>query len=163
MTNEHMGLDFLKNIGEAGRHNLVLVRCDTKSLNDTIDKLQGAGVNVINIGKELSKKLVAVESTKFLTIEAQEYLHKLIENQAAQIVPSKPKVVAIYNIGILLEPALSLNAANLLKEVSKNVIVVILWDHLSSEGLLHWGIHQEQYHLNLSDIYIAEGSAEYEV
>jgi hypothetical protein len=63
----------------------------------------------------------------------------------------------------LFEPALSLNVANLLKGISKNVAVVILWDHLSSEGLLHWGVQQDQYHLNLSDIYIAEGSAEYEV
>lgn len=158
-----MNIDFLHNLDDTGRHNLVLLRCDSNSLKNTIDQLKNFGITAVNVGKELSKKLVAIESTKFLTIEAQEYLHKLIENQAAQVVPSKPKVVAIYNIGILLEPALSLNAANLLKEISKNVIIIILWNQLSSEGLLHWGTQQEQYHLNLSDIYIAEGSAEYEV
>lgn len=158
-----MNIDFLHNLDDTGRHNLVLLRCDSNSLKNTIDQLKNFGITAVNVGKELSKKLVAIESTKFLTIEAQEYLHKLIENQAAQVVPSKPKVVAIYNIGMLLEPALSLNAANLLKEFSKDLTIIILWDHLSSEGLLHWGIQQKQYHLNLSDIYIAEGSAEYEV
>jgi len=158
-----MRLDFLNNIGESGRHNLVLVRYDSNSLIDTIAKLKGAGLNVINIGRELSEKLKTLKSVKFITIESQDYMHDLIERQARQVIPGKPKVVAIYNLGILFEPALSLNVSNLLKEISKNVAIVILWDHLSSEGLLHWGIQQEQYHLNLSDIYIAEGSAEYEV
>jgi len=158
-----MGLDFLNNIGEAGRHNLILLRCDTHALKETIEKLRHAGIHVINIGKELSEKLQAIESAKFLTIESQEYLYVLIEKQARQVIPGKPKVVAIYNLGILLEPSLSLNASNLLKEISKNVAIVILWDHLSSGGLLHWGIQQEQYHLNLSDIYIAEGGTKYEV
>ena len=86
-----------------------------------------------------------------------------MKNLPNKVIPSKHKVVAIYNLGILLEPALSLNASNLIKDISKNVAIVILWDHHSSDGLLHWGIQQEQYHLNLSDIYIAEGRAEYEV
>ena len=158
-----MNINFLKALDDTGRHNLILVKYDTNSLNDTIEKLKDAGLNVINIGRELSEKLKTIESAKFLTIESQEYLHELIETQARQVVPGKPKVVAIYNLGILLEPALSMNVANLLKGISKNVAVVILWDHLSSEGLLHWGVQQDQYHLNLSDIYIAEGSAEYEV
>lgn len=158
-----MSIDFLNTIGGTVRHNLILVKCADNSLSDTIDELKSAGVNVINIGRELSEKLKTIESAKFLTIESQEYLHELIEKQARQVIPSKHKVVAIYNLGILLEPALSLNASNLIKDISKNVAIVILWDHHSSDGLLHWGIQQEQYHLNLSDIYIAEGRAEYEV
>lgn len=159
-----MNIDFLYNIGDTGRHNLVLVRCghdSHDSLKSTIDKLKSAGVNVINIGMELSEKLKMVKSAKFLTIEAQEYLHELIEKRARQVVPGKPKVTAIYNLGILLEPELSLNAANILKEISKNIAIVIIWDHNSSDGILHWGIQQEQYHLNLSGIYIAEGRIAY--
>jgi hypothetical protein len=158
-----MSSDLLNILEDLGRHNLVVVRCDANSLNNTIERLNEAGVNSVNVGKELSEKLTAVESTRFLTIESQEYLHEMIDNQTREIVPGKLKVVAIYNIGILLDPALSLNAANLLKEISKYVAIIILWDHISSEGLLHWGIQQEQYYLNLSDIYIAGRSAEYEI
>lgn len=158
-----MNLDFLYKSGDTGRHNLILLRCDPNDLNEAIEEFKAAGINVLNIGRELSEKLKTLENAKFLALEAHEYLHALLEEQARHVVPGKPRVVALYNLGILLEPVLKLNAAKLLKEISKNVIVVILWDHLSSEGLLHWGIKQEQYHLNLSDIYIAEGSAEYEV
>jgi len=156
-----VSIDFLNTIGGTVRHNLILVKCADNSLSDTIDELKSAGVNVINIGRELSEKLKTIESSKFLTIESQEYLHELVEKQARRVVPGKP-VVAIYNLGILLEPSLSLNASNLLKEISKNVTIIILWDHINSEGILHWGIQQERYHLNLSDIYIV-GGAEHEV
>ena len=158
-----MNIDFLNISWGIGRQNIVLVRCNANSLKDTMNRLKTVGVNSINIGRALSEKMKTIESSKFLGIESQEYLHELIEKHAVQIVTGKPKVVAIYNIGILLEPSLSLNAANLLKEFSKNVTIVVLWDHLYSDGLLHWGIQQEQYQLNLSDIYIAEGTAEYDV
>lgn len=158
-----MNIEFLRNLDDTGRHNLILRRCDPNDLNVAIEEFKAAGINVLNIGSELSKKLKTLETAKFLTLEAQEYLHELLEKQARHVVPGKPRVVALYNLGILLEPVLKLNAANLLKEISKNIAIVILWDYLVSEGLLHWGIQQEQYHLNLSDIYIAEGSAEYEV
>lgn len=159
----YMSFDFLNFCGDIGRHNLVLVRCNTNSLKNTINRFKKDGVNPVNIGRELSEKLQSIESSKYLAIEAQEYLHRLIEKHAVQIVPGKPKVVAIYNIGILHEPALSLNVANLLKDFSKNMIIIVLWDHIYAEGQLHWGVQQEKYRLNLSDIYITEGSADYGV
>jgi hypothetical protein len=158
-----MNLDFLKKLDSAGRYNIILLKCGFNTSKDIIDQLKKTGVNSINIGRALSEKLKIIELSKFLAIESQEYLREIIEKQAVQLIPGKPDVVAIYNIGILLEQALSLNAANLLKELSKNVTIVLLWDHVYSEGLLHWGVQQEQYRLNLSDIYIAEGSAEYAV
>ncbi len=158
-----MNLDFLNKIDGAARHNLVLLRCDSNTLQETIAQLANAGVNTINIGQELSKKLIAVESGHHLSIEAQEYLHELIENQSAQIAHGKPKIVALYNMGILLEQALSLNTESLLKEFSKNVTIVVVWEHVYSNGLLHWGVQQEEYHLNLSDIYVSEEKANYEV
>lgn len=158
---KYMGIDFLYIIEDIGRHNLVLVRYNANSLNVTINRIRDAGISSVNIGKELSEKLQFIESSKYLAIEAQEYLHELIEKHAVQIASGKPKVVAIYNIGILLEPALSLNVANLLKDFSKNMIIIVLWDHIYAEGQLHWGVQQDKYRLNLSDIYIAEGSADY--
>jgi hypothetical protein len=159
-----MTIDFLNNSWGIGRQNFVLVRCNAaNSLQDTINQFKAIGVNSVNIGRELSEKIETIESSKFLGIESQEYLQELIEKHAVQIVPGKPKVVAIYNLGILLEPSLSLNTASLLKEFSKNLTIIVLWDHVYSEGLLHWGVQQEQYQLNLSDIYIAEGITKYDV
>ena len=158
-----MNINFLYELDDTSRHNLVVVRCDTNSLNDAVCTLKSNGINAVNIGRELSEKLNTIETAKFLFIESQEYLQELIENEARPIVAGRPKVVAIYNLGILLEPALGLNAAKLLKEISKTVTIVILWNHIYSDGILHWGVQQEQYHLNLSDIVMAEESKEYEV
>jgi hypothetical protein len=158
-----MNLDFLNNLDGTARHNLILLKCDSNTLYETIGQLTNAGVNTINVGKELSAKLLTVEASKYLSIEAQEYLHVLIEKQAAAIAVGKIKIVGLYNLGILLEQSLSLNTENLLKEFSKNVTIVVVWEHDYSNGLLHWGVQQEEYHLNLSDIHVAEEKAEYEV
>ncbi len=158
-----MNLDFLKNLDGTARHNLILLKCDSNTLYEAIEQFTNAGVNMINVGKELSEKLLKVESGKYLSIEAQEYLHALIERQAVAITNGKPKIVALYNLGILLEPALSLNTENLLKELSKNITIIVVWDHDYSNGLLHWGAQQEEYQINLSDIHVVEENAEYEV
>lgn len=158
-----MNLDFLNNIDGVARHNLILLKCDSKTLKDTIAQLTNAGVNTINVGQEVSKKLIAIKSGKHLSIEAQEYLHELIEKRSTHIANGKPKIVALYNMGILLEQTLSLNTESLLKEFSKNLTIVLIWEHVYSNGLLHWGEQQEKYHLNLSDIYVAEEKANYEV
>lgn len=159
-----MNINFLNNISDTGRHNLFLIQCHTTSLNDVIAKLKTNGVNVINIGKALSEKLKEVKSTRFLNIESQEFLHELIEKQSKEIIKGKPYVVAIYNLGILFEPILSLNPEKILKDLSKNIALIILWEHqIYPPGILHWGIQQDRYSLNLSDIALKEVSLQHEV
>jgi len=158
-----MNLDFPNKLDGTARHNLILLKCDSNALYETIEQLKNAGVNTINVGKELSEKLLTVEVSKYIAIEAQEYIHALIEKQAVGIASGKPKIVALYNLGILLDQSLSLNTENLLKEFSKNITIVVVWEHDYSSGLLHWGVEQEEYYLNLSDIHVAEEGAAYEV
>ena len=133
-----MNLNFLNNISDTSRHNLFLMQCKADSLNDVIAKLIIYGVNVINIGKALSIKLKEVKSTRFLNFESHEFLYELIEKQSKEIIKGKPCVVAIYNLGILFEPILSLDAEKILKDISKNIALIILWEHqFSPPGILH--------------------------
>lgn len=159
-----MNLDFLNNISDTSRHNLFLVQCQADSLNDVIAKLEINGVSVINIGKALSRKLKEIKSTKFLNIESQEFLHEMIGKQSKEIMKGKPPVVAIYNLGILFEPILSLNTEKILKDLSKNTTLIVLWEHqISPPGVLHWGMQQDQYNLNLSDINLVKVNLQHEV
>jgi hypothetical protein len=158
-----MNFDFLDKRDGTASHNLILLKCNSNKLQDTISQLTSSGVNTINVGQELSKKLIAVEFGKHISIEAQEYLHELIDKNSTQIVNGKPKIVALYNMGILLEETLSLNTESLLKKFSKNLTIVVVWEHVYSNGLLHWGEQQKEYHLNLSDIFVAEENANYEI
>lgn len=152
-----MNVDFIHQIGNTGRYNLIIVPCQD-NLMKIMGELSSAGVNAINIGKVLSEKLKTIESAKFLAIESQEYLYELIENQSKEIFAGKPKVAAIYNFGILFEPDLCLNVVSILKEISKNTAVIILWEHhISPEGILYWNSQKERYSLDLSDILAVGG------
>jgi len=159
-----MNLDFLNNISDTSRHNLFFVQCQAALLIDVITKLEIDGVSVINIGKALSMKLKEVKSTRFINIESQEFLYELIEKQSKEIIKDKPRVVAIYNLGILFEPILSLDAEKILKDISKSITLIILWEHqFSPPGILHWGKQQDQYNLNFSDINLMKVNLQHEI
>lgn len=159
-----MNLDFLNNISDTSRHNLFLVLCQADPLNDVIARLEIARVNVVNIGKALSGKLKEMKSTRFLNIESQEFLYGTIGKQSKEIVKDNPPVVAIYNLGILFEPMLSLNAETILKDLSKHTALIILWEHqFSPPAILHWGMQQDQYNINLSDINLTKVNLQHEI
>lgn len=161
---ENIGFDFQYTVGEVSRHNLVLIKCADNRLCDIIEKLKKSGINTVNIGLELAQKLKSKLNSKFLTIESQEYIEKLIESNSVEIVPGLPKVVSIYNLGMLIEPELSLNAARILKDLSKNIGILVLWEHtISNEGVLHWGSQDDNYNLDLSGIRIAWERDEHEI
>ena len=62
------------------------------------------------------------------------------------------EVVAIQNLGILLEPALELNASQLLKEFSKTAALIIIWENQSDiPNRLHWSTQQNNIFLDFAD------------
>jgi len=62
-------------------------------------------------------------------------------------------VVAICNLGILMEPALELNAVQLFKEFSKSAALIIIWDNQSEiPDRLDWLTQKQNFFLDFSDI-----------
>lgn len=146
--------DFHPNVGDVARHNIVVIKSD--DLNKTIDKFSTCGLCVLNIGKALSEKIETLESTKFLDIDTHEYLQQLIECQSREFFKGKPRVVAIYNLGILLELSLRLDAVQILKELSRNIGILIIWEHeISGDGILHWDDQADKFNFNLSGVVVA--------
>ncbi len=61
-------------------------------------------------------------------------------------------VIAIYNLGILMEPALELNAVQLFKEFSKSTSLIILWDNQSEiPDRLEWTTQKHYFFLDFSE------------
>ena len=42
-----MNIDFLHNLDDTGRHNLVLLRCDSNLVKNTIDQLTNFGITAV--------------------------------------------------------------------------------------------------------------------
>lgn len=134
------------------RHKLYTFMCNSDALANNIAFIQSHNINVINIGKELASYIDSLEDYKYLNIDAYDFTKKLLENNKSKIYGSGNDVIAVYNLAILLEPALEINAVQLLKEFSKSAALVIIWENQSEmPDRLNWATQEQNFFLDFSD------------
>lgn len=129
--------------------------CSQDGLVDCISWLNSKKIHSINVGKELATFIDGLEDFSYLNIDVFDYVKKLLDKHKAKINNTGNEVVAIYNIGVLLEPALELNAAQLLKDFSKTAALIIVWENESDIlERLHWPTQQNNIFLDFTDTQI---------
>ena len=135
------------------RFKLYTLMCNPNELADKIAFVKSQNIDVINLGKELATYINSLEDYRYLNIDTYDFTKKLLENNKSKIHGSGNDVVAIYNLGILLEPALEINAIQLIKEFSKSAALVIVWDNQSEiPDRLDWPTQKQNFFLDFSDI-----------
>ncbi len=139
-------------IQSTDRHKLYIMRCGQDDVADCISRLQTQNIHVINVGKELASFIDNLDDFSYLNFDVFDYIKKLLDKHKAKINNSGNDVVAVHNLGILLEPALELNAAQLLKDFSKSAVLVIIWENQSeTPDRLHWPTQQNNVFLNFTE------------
>lgn len=134
------------------RNKISILKCSSKELIQKISEIQSININVVNIGNEVARFINDKSDLKYINIEIQDFISRLINENKSEI-SSNVYATAIYNLGILLEPALEINTTNLLKEISKSIALLITWDSgMEIPGLLHWSSLKEKYYLDFSNI-----------
>lgn len=143
----------LKSITEStDRHKLYTLMCSQDKLTEHIEWLHSNKVCTLNIGKATATFVYDLEDYAYLTIDVYDFAKKLLEGNKSKISNTGNEVVAIYNLGILLEPALELNAAQLLKEFSKTAALIIIWENQSDiPDRLHWSTQQNNIFLDFTE------------
>lgn len=134
------------------RYKLYTLMSTPQNVDECIAFVQSQNIGVLNVGKELSKYIESLEDYSYLNIDVYEYTKKLLEETKTRIQGSANEVVAIHNLGILLEPVLKLNATQLLKEFSKSAALIIIWENQSElPNVLSWPSQNQNYSLDFSD------------
>lgn len=134
------------------RFKIYTLLCTPGELEANIAFLRSKNLSVINIGKELALFLDQLEDYAYLSIEVQDFLNKLLDNNKRKINSSGNDIVAIYNLGILFEPRLELYANQLLKDFSKTIALIILWENQSElSDRLNWQTQKNNVFLDFSD------------
>jgi len=138
----------------ADRFKLYTLMCNANELADKIAFVKSQNINVINIGKELANYIDGLEDFRYLNIDVYDYTKKLLDKNKTKINGGAGNdVVAICNLGILMEPALELNAVQLFKEFSKSAALIIIWDNQSEiPDRLDWLTQKQNFFLDFSDI-----------
>lgn len=136
----------------ADRFRIYTLMCNQNELLDKIAFVKAQNINVINIGKELANYIYGLDDYSYLTIDVYDHCRKLINKFKAKIQGLGNDAVAIYNLGILLEPALELNAVQLFKEFSKSTSLIFIWDNQTDNpDRLDWLTQKNNYFLDFSE------------
>lgn len=134
------------------RYKIYTLMCSSDGLSNSISYIQSEKINVLNIGKELSSFIDSLDDYRYLNIEVYDHIRMLMEKHKSQINGSVNSVLAVYNLGILLEPMLELNAVQLLKEFSKSVSLIIIWENQSDfPNKLNWLTQNQNFFFDFSD------------
>lgn len=148
-----MGLLEIKNITQAtARYKIYTILCSHDNLENIFTLINKEKINIVNIGKEVAGFIENLEDYAYLNIDVFDYIKRLLEKNKSKIDNNVNEVLAIHNLGILLEPSLELNAAHLLKEFSKTTALIIIWENESdSLGRLYWATQQNNIFLDFTD------------
>ena len=134
------------------RHKIYILTCNPDDLSDRIAFVKSENINAINIGKELASYIESLNDHTYLNIEVYEYIKTLLDKHKLKLNNTGNEVVAMFNLGILLEPKLELNAVQLLKEFSKTTALIIIWENQSDlPDKLNWLTQKQNYFLDFSD------------
>jgi hypothetical protein len=146
-----MPLNILNRLNEVERYKLYVLECSPERFEQTIKELEDEKIPILDVGIELAQSLR--DKSKFLDILAYENFVALIDKHAIKISPYTSRILTIHNLGILMEPSLSLNGSKILKELSKNIHIIIIWENqIDPAGKLHLGNLTEKYYFDFSGI-----------
>lgn len=100
---------------------------------------KAAGIYCFNVGAALATFLQGYTGSKYITMDTQEELARLLQAAKQEAHIKKLHTLGLYNLGLLLEPALALDAGHIIKAQAKDFPFILIWDGLSDNlHSLHW-------------------------
>lgn len=91
-----------------------------------IHKESISSLKTVNLGLEISKKLHTLEGKNYSSQLVFQITDDILDaNETTH--PALGKYLAIHNLGILFEPSIKINIANLLDRKSQNNLLFIFW------------------------------------
>ena len=134
------------------RYKIFCLLVENKNITNLVVNLETEGIKSINIGKELAIYINSLDDFSYLNIDVYDYVKNILDNHKSRINGKGNDVIAIYNLGILMEPNLELNAVQLFKEFSKSTSLIIVWDNqFLIPDRLEWSTQKNNFFLDFSE------------
>jgi hypothetical protein len=126
--------------------------CNPSELKDKIELVKAQNIHVINLGKELAEYIDRLDDYSYLSIDVCDYCKKLLNDYKVKINGVGNDVVAIYNVGIILEPILELKPVTIFSDFSISTALLIIWENqYDIPDRLNWTTQKNNYALDFSD------------
>lgn len=117
----------------------------------------------INVGFLLSQFIQSNIQTKYICLEVEEHLRKIIHEKSALDNKGISGII-LYNTGILLEPDIELNPEKILMDISKEIAIIISWPYkVEQNKRLIWDSYNSTMMLDFPDFTIKKLELENEI
>ena len=116
-----------------------------------ISTLEVPEINYLDLGLELSRKLVPILASPRFVQEAHDLILETFQNSVNSSHYDK-NTLALKNFGILLEPTLKLNLDQLFDDISKNTSLFILSEGTYENGILYFLSKAKGKQINFKNI-----------
>ena len=134
------------------RYKIYILVCHPSELKDKIKFVKAQNIQVINMGKELAEYIDGLDDYSYLSIDVCDYCKKLLNDYKVKINGVGNDVVAIYNVGILMEPILELKPIIIFSDFSISTALIIIWENdYDIPDRLNWASQKNNYYLDFSD------------
>lgn len=116
------------------------------------DKATINSENVLNMGRELATAILTIDRHNELKFQftVQEAVNRLVQEHTFTE-PKLGEVVIIANPGILFEPELHIDVPELLRRISRNTLVILLWPGEITKDKLSFMRPSSPYCIHQSD------------
>lgn len=134
------------------RHKIFVLACKPEEQSSCVSFLLSNNIPTVNIGNELATYIDGLKDYRYLPLDSYDFTKKLLDSKKAKIAPTGNEIIAVYNLGILLEPTLEINPEALIKEFSKSAAILIIHENeMEQPNILNWNSQKNDYSLNFSD------------
>lgn len=118
-----------------------------------VNSPSGDDHRVLNMGRELAKTIPAFDRHNELAFQfsVQEAVNRIVREHTISE-PNLGDVVLVENLGILFEPELHIDVPELLRRVSRNTLVVLLWQGEITKDKLYFLRSSSSYCISQSEI-----------
>jgi hypothetical protein len=149
-------LKILSQFKSRDRFLLYWISCRKGTLDKELLNLQLVGIPTLNVGYELGQFLHAPREKFEISWETREYLIKSFGEKAKSFLEVPFPILAIYNLGILWESDLCITVDSFLKEMSKTMGIVFLWEEKMDESIFYWKTKESAMRMNFQNTNIKQ-------
>lgn len=137
------------------RYKMKWITVNPENERKIVNSFRKNKIPVLNIGKKVSFFINSNLKSNHLALEVENYLNDLFPQKAKFIEIFGINTLVIHNLGILFEPSLELNPTFFIKEQSKNIFIILLWeDYFQKPGYFFWDSNYQDIGFDFSDINI---------
>jgi hypothetical protein len=135
------------------RYKIAWVNTRGKDLSEISAFLEQNAYPRLNMGVFIAEHLSENNAAELPSLDVSYILTEKIKKESRILEGWAQPLICLNNLGILLEPELGLHPSNILKDISKNIFLIILWEYFYDEpGIFHWDNQKQTYRLDFSDI-----------